>query len=204
MNRNKNFSPSQSTYKQQSRLSLLRTAEGRIHIFRVSGVRYHKSQQRILEDIFLSSKFKMWMPKIRIFFSYLDQSCSASALLTCWDCPVYWWLFSSITGPHPPDGGDSLFPNCDTKNVSRRGQISPGRQNAPLLGTTLRSLIPMPCGCNWEFLHHSAPKASDLECRTFREDLGWATKPSLGFRDPGLKRTMEELSPDPSLFFPLF
>lgn len=87
-----------------------------------------------------------------------------------------------------------------TKNVSRRGQTFPRRQNAPLLGTTLRSLIPMPCGYNWEFLHHSAPKASDLECRTFREDLGWATKPSLGFRDPGLKRTMEELSHNPNLF----
>ena len=107
MNRNKNFFPSQSTYKQQSRLSLLWTAEGRIYIFRVSGVRCHKSQQRILEDIFLSSKFKMRMPKIHIFFSYLDQSCSASALLTFWDCSVYWWLFSSITGPHSPDGSDS-------------------------------------------------------------------------------------------------
>ena len=57
----------------------------------------------------------MWMSKICIFFSYLDQICSTSALLTFGDCPVYWWLFSSITGPHSLDGSDALFPNCDNQ-----------------------------------------------------------------------------------------
>ena len=69
-NRNRCF-PSWSTYKQQSRLSLLQTAEGQNTHLQSLGGAVSQSQQRISEAIFLWSKFKMWMAKDKHFFLVL-------------------------------------------------------------------------------------------------------------------------------------